>query len=129
METGKNGVAAERICALLIRATGLNASFETAIPADVAEAGSCLVFCEKLRGALLALPAGETEFSCGGASATLRPKERKALFEAARAAAVMITRLWACKRRFSRHKNGRFCIRKTGVFAQEKRRDLWQWKN
>ena len=66
---------------LLIRATDLNVSFETAIPADVEEAGSALVFCEKLRGALLALPAGEIEFACGEAGATLRPKERKALFK------------------------------------------------
>ena len=74
-------IEARKPGSLLIRATGLNVSFETAIPADVEEAGSCLVFCEKLRGALLSLPAGEVELSSGGASAALRPKERKALFK------------------------------------------------
>ena len=46
---------------LLLRATGLNTSFETAIPADVEEAGAAAVFCEKLRGAFLAEPASAIE--------------------------------------------------------------------
>ena len=51
-------IEARKPGSLLIRATGLNVSFETTIPADVEEAGSALVFCEKLRGRFLHCPQG-----------------------------------------------------------------------
>ena len=66
---------------LLIRATNLKRSFEASIPADVAETGTAAVFCDKLKSVLSSLPAGEIEFDCDGASATVRPLERKASFK------------------------------------------------
>lgn len=66
---------------LLIRATNLQRSFETSIPADVAEIGAATVFCDKLKSVLSSLPAGEIGFDCDGAIATVKPLKRKASFK------------------------------------------------
>lgn len=66
---------------LLIRATNTSRSFETAIPADVEEEGAAAVFCDKLKSVLSSLPAGKIELGSDGASATVRPLEKKASFK------------------------------------------------
>ena len=47
---------------LIIRATDINVSMETSVAAEILDAGSASIFCEKLVGVVRALPSGDIEF-------------------------------------------------------------------
>ncbi len=64
-----------------IKATDLKVSFQTDIPADVAEAGDTTVFCDKLLGILRSLPEGDIEFELSDGRLIIRPLFKKIDFQ------------------------------------------------
>ena len=66
---------------LLVKATDIKTAFETAIPVDVAEAGSTTVFCDKLSSILASLPSGNVSFSQEEGTVSIRPAAKKANFQ------------------------------------------------
>lgn len=64
-----------------IKATDLKVSFQTDIPADVAEAGDTTIFCDKLLGILRSLPEGDVEFELTDGRLIIRPLFKKIDFQ------------------------------------------------
>jgi len=67
--------------ALKIKATDLKVSFETQIPADIAEEGSTTVFCDKFLGILRSLPDGDIEFTQENNRLLIQPLFKKINFQ------------------------------------------------
>jgi DNA polymerase III subunit beta len=66
---------------LTIKATDLKVSFQTSIPADVAEEGDTTIYCDKLLGILRALPEGDIEFELADGRLIIRPLFKKIDFQ------------------------------------------------
>jgi DNA polymerase-3 subunit beta len=66
---------------LNIKATDLKVGFETKIPVEMIEPGSCTVFCEKFLSILRSLPDGEFEFEQNNQKINIRPKFKKIDFQ------------------------------------------------
>ncbi len=65
---------------LIIRATDIKIGFETKIPIDIQENGTCTVFCDKLSAILASIPDGMIEIEHKDNKMLIKPSFKKAQF-------------------------------------------------
>jgi len=65
---------------LIIRATDIKIGFETKIPIEIQESGTCTVFCDKLSAILASIPDGMIEIEHKDNKMLIKPSFKKAQF-------------------------------------------------